>query len=62
MSSDILSKAFTTTHAHELVYRKLFILRESGRGSVIEPSNRIEEGGDRPLSAELACFADAIWL
>jgi hypothetical protein len=62
MSSDILSKAFTTTHALELEYRKLFILRESGRGSEIELSNRIEEGGDRPLSAELACFTDAIWL
>jgi hypothetical protein len=62
MSSDILSKAFTTTHALELEYRKLFILRESGRGSEIELSNRIEEGDDRPLSAELACFADAIWL
>jgi len=43
MSSDILSKAFTTTHALELEYCKLFILRESGRGSGIEPSNRIEE-------------------
>ncbi|MGA8311951.1 MAG: hypothetical protein WB755_18100 [Terriglobales bacterium] len=60
MSSDILSKAFTTTRALELEYRKLSILRESG--SEIELSTRIEEAGDRPLIAELACFADAIWL
>jgi|KBSMisStandDraft_5_1062788.scaffolds.fasta_scaffold10715433_1 hypothetical protein len=62
MSSDILSKAFTTTRALELEYRKLSILRESGSGSEIELSTRIEEAGDRPLIAELACFADAIWL
>ena len=61
MSSDILSKAFTTTRALELEYRKLSILRESGSGR-IELSTRIEEAGDRPLIAELACFADAIWL
>ena len=60
MSSDILSKAFTTTRALELEYRRLSILRENG--SEIEPSTRIEEAGDRPLIAELACFADAIWL
>ena len=60
MSSDILSRAFTTTHALELEYRRLSILRESG--SEIEMSTPIEEAGDRPLIAELACFADAIWL
>jgi len=60
MSSDILSKVFTTTRALELEYRKLSILRESG--SEIELSTRIEEAEDRPLIADLACFADAIWL
>jgi hypothetical protein len=60
MSSDILSKAFTTTRALELEYRKLSILRESG--SEIEMLTRIEDTGDQPLIAELACFADAIWL
>ncbi|HYM05237.1 MAG TPA: hypothetical protein VEU11_01635 [Terriglobales bacterium] len=60
MSSDILSKAFTTTRALELEYRKLSVLRESG--SEVELSPVIEEDGDRPLIAELACFADAIWL
>jgi len=60
MSSDILSRAFTTTRALELEYRRLSILRESG--SEIELSTRIEETGDGPLIAELACFADAIWL
>ncbi len=59
MSSDILSKAFTTTRALELEYRKLSILRETG--SEIEQSARIEEADNRPLIAELACFADAIW-
>ena len=60
MSSDILSKAFTTTRPLELEYRMLSTLRESG--SEIELSTRIEEAGNRPLIAELACFADAIWL
>lgn len=60
MSSDILSKAFTTTRALELEYRKLSVLRESG--SEVELSPGIEEDVDRPLIAELACFADAIWL
>jgi hypothetical protein len=59
MSSGILSKAFTTTRALELEYRKLSVLRESG--SEIELSTRIEENGDRPLIADFACFADAIW-
>ena len=60
MSRDILSRAFTTTRALELEYRRLSILRESG--SEIELSTPIEETGDRPLIAELACFADALWL
>jgi hypothetical protein len=60
MSTDILSRAFTTTRALELEYRKLSILRENG--SEIERSTQIEEAGNRPLIAELACFADAIWL
>ena len=60
MSSDILSKVFTTTRALELEYCKLSILRESG--SEIELSTRIEEAGDRPIIADLACFAGAIWL
>ena len=60
MSSDILSKLFTTTRALELEYRKLSFLRESE--SEFEPSARIEETTNQPLIAELACFADAIWL
>lgn len=60
MSSDILSKAFTTTRALELEYRKLFVLRQSG--SEVEPYAGIEEDGDRPLIDDLACFADAIWV
>ena len=60
MSSDILSKAFTTTRALELEYRKLFTPGESG--NEIEMSTGTEEAGNRPLIAELACFADAIWL
>ena len=60
MSNDTLSKAFTTTRALELEYRKLTILREIG--SEIELSTRIEEDGNRALIAELAGFADAIWL
>ncbi len=60
MSSDILSRAFTTTRALELEYRRLSILQESG--SEIELSTPIEETGDRSLIAQLACFADAIWL
>jgi hypothetical protein len=60
MSSDILSKAFTTTRALELEYRKLSIRREGG--SEVELSSGIEESGDRSLIEELACFADAIWV
>jgi len=60
MSRDILSKVFTTTHALELEYRKLSLLRESG--SEFEPSVRIEETTNSTLIAELACFADATWL
>ena len=60
MSSDTLSKAFTTTRALELEYRKLTMLREIG--SEIELSTRIEEDGNRALIAELSVFADAIWL
>jgi hypothetical protein len=60
MSNDTLSKAFTTTRALELEYRKLTILREIG--SETELSTRIEEDGNRALIAELAGFADAIWL
>ena len=60
MSNDILSKAFTTTRVLELEYRRLFILRDDG--GEIELSTRIEDADDRPLVAELACFADAIWL
>ena len=47
MSKDTLSKAFTTTRALELEYRKLTMLRESG--SEIELSARIDEDGDRAL-------------
>ena len=60
MSRDTLSKAFTTTRALELEYRKLAILREGG--SEIELSTRIDQDDNRALIAELAGFADAIWL
>jgi len=60
MSRDILSKVFTTTQALELEYRKLSLLRESG--SDFELSARIDETSNQPLIAELAGFADAIWL
>jgi hypothetical protein len=59
MSTDILSKAFTTTRALELEYRKLSLLRESGPD--FELATQVEENGKRPFIAELACFADAIW-
>jgi hypothetical protein len=59
MNGDIISKAFTTTHALELEYRKLCLLRENE--SEFEPSTRTEEIGKRPLVAELACFVDVTW-
>ena len=59
MSSDILSKVFTTTRALELEYRKLSLPRESE--PAFELSTPIEESGSQPVIAELACFADAIW-
>jgi hypothetical protein len=59
MSSDILSNVFTTTRALELEYRRLSLPRESE--TVFDLSTRIEEAGSRPVIAELACFADAIW-
>ena len=61
MSSDILSKAFTTTAPLNSNTASCPSC-ESGSGSEIELSTRIEEADDRPLIAELACFADAIWL
>ncbi len=60
MSSDILSKAFTTKRALELEYRKLSIPWEGG--IEVELSSGTEESGDRPLIADLACFADATWV
>jgi hypothetical protein len=59
MSNDILSKVFTTTRALELEYRKLSLPRESE--TAFDLSTRIEEAGPRPVIAELACFADALW-
>jgi hypothetical protein len=60
MNSDILSKVFTTTRVLELEYRKLSLLRENG--PEFERSTQIEKARKQPLIAELACFADAIWL
>ncbi len=45
MSSDILSKAFTTTRALELEYRKISFFGEPGL--VIELSTRIDETDNR---------------
>ena len=58
MSSDILSKLFTTTRALELEYRKVSLLRETG---VEFKTARIEETDEPSLITELATFADAIW-
>jgi hypothetical protein len=56
----MLSKAFTTTRALELEYRRLTLLRESG-AEVESFITRMVEGEQQPLIAELAFFAGAIW-
>jgi hypothetical protein len=59
MSSDIISRALTTTRSLELEYRKPSVFHESGTG--FDPSMLMEGIGERPLIDELACFVNAIW-
>jgi len=59
MSTDILSKAFTTTRRLELEYRKISLFRESGL--VFELSTRIDEPGNPSIATEPAVLADAFW-
>jgi hypothetical protein len=50
MTSDILSKAFTTTRPLELEYRRISLFRETAL--IFEMSKRIDES-DNPSSIEI---------
>ena len=60
MSTDILSKAFTTTRPLELEYRKISLFRESLL--VFEVSTRIDETDTPSIATEPVALTDAFCL